>query len=194
LTLEGLDLVFYDVNKFYEAPFQVKANGGVLLIDDFGRQLVRPRDLLNRWIVPLDRRVDYLTLRYGVKFEIPFEMFVVFATNLDPTELAEEAFLRRIKNKVYVGAVDSQVFDKIFKRLVTDKDFPCEAGSGEVLRNLCIEQGVGELRACYPADILDILVSISRYDERPIKISKANLERATTLYFAKSLTEHQEPS
>ena len=194
LELSMLELQMDDSSRIYAAPVQMKANNGMLIIDDFGRQLVSPTHLLNRWIVPLDRKVDYLTLRYGVKFEIPFEMFVVFATNLDPTELAEEAFLRRIKNKVYVGAVDSQVFDKIFKRLVTDKDFPCEAGSGEVLRNLCIEQGVGELRACYPADILDILVSISRYDERPIKISKANLERATTLYFAKSLTEHQEPS
>ncbi|MBN2387170.1 MAG: AAA family ATPase, partial [Anaerolineales bacterium] len=97
LTLSGLDLVFDDTHKFYEAPFQVKANGGILLIDDFGRQQVRPRDLLNRWIVPLENRVDYLTLHTGRKVEIPFDVLVVFSTNLPPRDLVDEAFLRRLR-------------------------------------------------------------------------------------------------
>ncbi|NIV32165.1 MAG: ATP-binding protein, partial [Anaerolineae bacterium] len=81
---ETLDLVYDDAHKYYEAPFQMKANGGMLLIDDFGRQLVRPRDLLNRWIVPLEKRVDYLTLHTGRKIEVPFDVLIVFATNLAP--------------------------------------------------------------------------------------------------------------
>ena len=103
LTLAGLDLVFDDVHKFYEAPFQVKANGGILLIDDFGRQQVRPRDLLNRWIVPLENRIDYLTLHTGRKIEMPFDVLVVFSTNLPPKDLVDEAFLRRLRHKIEIG-------------------------------------------------------------------------------------------
>ena len=103
LTLEGLDLVFDDTHKFYEAPFQVKANGGILLIDDFGRQQVRPRDLLNRWIVPLENRVDFLRLHTGRKVEVPFDVLIVFSTNLPPKDLVDEAFLRRLRHKVEIG-------------------------------------------------------------------------------------------
>ena len=102
-----LELRLDEASGIYAAPLQMKANNGILIIDDFGRQLMSPRDLLNRWIVPLDRHVDYLTLRYGVKFQIPFELMVVFSTNLEPSDLADEAFLRRIHNKIYVEAVDA---------------------------------------------------------------------------------------
>ena len=104
-----LELRLDESSGIYAAPLQMKANNGIFIIDDFGRQLMSPRDLLNRWIVPLDRRVDYLTLRYGVKFQIPFELMVVFSTNLEPTDLADEAFLRRIHNKIFVEAVDEKV-------------------------------------------------------------------------------------
>jgi len=183
-----LELQFDESSKIYAAPLQMKANNGMLIIDDFGRQVISPRYLLNRWIVPLDRRVDYLTLRYGVKFQIPFDMLVVFSTNLEPKELAEEAFLRRIQNKVYVSAVDARVFGGIFQRTVADKNLQCNADSAEVLRRLCIDLGGEELRACYPADILNILISVCRYDERPVEINRANLERAATLYFTKTMT------
>ena len=113
-----LELRLDESSGIYAAPLQMKANNGILLIDDFGRQLMSPRDLLNRWIVPLDRRVDYLTLRYGIKFQIPFELMVVFSTNLEPADLADEAFLRRIHNKIYVEAVDAAAFDQIFSRVV----------------------------------------------------------------------------
>jgi hypothetical protein len=99
------------------APCQLKANNGILIIDDFGRQMITPRELLNRWIVPLDRRVDYLTLASGMKFQVPFELMVVFSTNLDPRELADEAFLRRIQTKVLVEDVTAEVFDEIFQRV-----------------------------------------------------------------------------
>ncbi len=100
LTLEMLDLTFNPIAKFYEAPIQMKANGGVFVVDDFGRQRIPPRDLLNRWIVPLESRVDFLTLHTGRKFEMPFNVFIVFATNLKPESLADEAFLRRIPYKI----------------------------------------------------------------------------------------------
>ena len=115
LTLDMLDLTFNPASKFYEAPLQLKANGGVLLVDDFGRQRIRPEDLLNRWIVPLESRVDYLTLHTGKKFQVPFDVLVVFATNLDPASLADEAFLRRIPYKIAVDDPSVEDFSRIFE-------------------------------------------------------------------------------
>jgi hypothetical protein len=181
-----LELRLDEASGIYAAPLQMKANNGILLIDDFGRQLMSPRDLLNRWIVPLDRRVDYLTLRYGVKFQIPFELMVVFSTNLEPADLADEAFLRRIHNKIYVEAVDAESFDQIFQRVVQARNIQAEPDSAEYLRKLCLREGRTELRACYPADICNILLSIGRYEGRPPLMTKAELERATALYFARS--------
>jgi len=181
-----LELRLDESSGIYAAPLQMKANNGILLIDDFGRQLMSPRDLLNRWIVPLDRRVDYLTLRYGIKFQIPFELMVVFSTNLEPSDLADEAFLRRIHNKIYVEAVDSGAFDQIFSRVVASRNISAEADSAEYLRKLCLRDGRAELRACYPADICNILLAIGRYEGRPPQMTKPELERAAALYFARS--------
>jgi len=180
-----LELRLDESSGIYAAPLQMKANNGILLIDDFGRQLMSPRDLLNRWIVPLDRRVDYLTLRYGVKFQIPFECMVVFSTNLEPSDLADEAFLRRIHNKILIEAVDPVSFDQIFERVVHGKNIQAEPDSAEYLRKLCLREGRTELRACYPSDICNILNSIGRYEGRPPRMTKSELERATALYFAK---------
>ena len=181
-----LELRLDESSGIYAAPLQMKANNGILLIDDFGRQLMSPRDLLNRWIVPLDRRVDYLMLRYGVKFQIPFELMVVFSTNLEPADLADEAFLRRIHNKIYVEAVDPNSFDQIFARVVQSRNIQVEVDSSEYLRKLCLREGRTELRACYPADICNILTAIGRYEGRPPLMTKPELERATSLYFAKN--------
>jgi predicted ATPase with chaperone activity len=181
-----LELRLDESSGIYAAPLQMKANNGILLIDDFGRQLMSPRDLLNRWIVPLDRRVDYLTLRYGIKFQIPFELMVVFSTNLEPSDLADEAFLRRIHNKIYVEAVDAGAFDQIFSRVVQSRNIQAEPDSSEYLRKLCLRDGRAELRACYPADICNILLAIGRYEGRPPQMTKPELERATALYFARS--------
>ncbi len=181
-----LELRLDEASGIYAAPLQMKANNGILLIDDFGRQLMSPRDLLNRWIVPLDRRVDYLTLRYGVKFQIPFELMVVFSTNLEPADLADEAFLRRIHNKIYVEAVDSSAFDQIFTRVVQARNIQAEPDSAEYLRKLCLREGRTELRACYPSDICNILHSIGRYEGRAPIMTKAEMERAAALYFAKN--------
>ncbi len=181
-----LELRLDEASGIYAAPLQMKANNGIFIIDDFGRQLMSPRDLLNRWIVPLDRRVDYLMLRYGVKFQIPFELMVVFSTNLEPSDLADEAFLRRIHNKIFVEAVDDKAFDQIFHRVVSNFNIPCEPDSAEYLRKLSLRDGRTELRACYPADICNIILSIGKYEGRPPYMSKSELDRATALYFSKS--------
>jgi predicted ATPase with chaperone activity len=181
-----LELRLDESSGMYAAPLQMKANNGVLIIDDFGRQLMAPRDLLNRWIVPLDRRVDYLTLRYGVKFQIPFELLVVFSTNLEPSDLADEAFLRRIQNKILVDPVDVTAFDEIFARVMTSKGIPVESGAAEYLRKVCLRGGRSELRACYPSDISTIIESISRYERREPVIDRANIERAANVYFSRT--------
>ena len=181
-----LELRLDEASGIYAAPLQMKANNGIFIIDDFGRQLMSPRDLLNRWIVPLDRRVDYLMLRYGVKFQIPFELLVVFSTNLDPADLADEAFLRRIHNKVYVEAVDAEAFDQIFTRVLSSKRIPTEPDTAQYLRGLCLRDGRTELRACYPADICNIVLSIGRYENRAARLSKADMTRAAALYFARN--------
>jgi hypothetical protein len=179
-----LELQFEESTKVYAAPVQMRANNGILVIDDFGRQIVSPVHLLNRWIVPLDRRVDYLTLRYGLKFQIPFEMTVVFATNLDPNDLADEAFLRRIPNKILVDAVNGDVFDRIFERLVKERLLSCEPETARFFRNLCLKAG-GELRACQPVDILNILISISEFEGKEPQVNRKSLAAAAGLYFAK---------
>jgi len=166
----------------YAPPVQMKANGGMLIIDDFGRQLISPRDLLNRWIVPLDRRVDFLSLNYGVRFEIPFEVMVVFATNLDPIELADEAFLRRIPNKILVDAVEPGVFDEIFRRVAVRYNTPYDPGAEDHLRELCIGRG-GDLRPSYPRDICQIIAALKKYEGQPLHITPPDLERAAELFF-----------
>jgi hypothetical protein len=180
-----LELRLDESSGIYAAPMQMKANNGIFIIDDFGRQMMSPRDLLNRWIVPLDRRVDYLSLRYGVKFQIPFELMVVFSTNLDPSDLADEAFLRRIQNKILIEPVEPHVFDQIFYRVFQTREVPFEQDTAEYLRDLCLKDGREYLRACYPNDICNLLISISRYEHRAPQASKQDVQRAVNLYFAK---------
>lgn len=180
-----LELRLDDASGIYAAPLQMKSNNGIFIIDDFGRQLISPRDLLNRWIVPFDRRVDYLSLRYGVKFQIPFEMMVVFSTNLDPSDLADEAFFCRIQNKILIEPVEPHVFDQIFHRVFRAREVQYSEDSPEYLRNLCLQDGREYLRACYPMEICNLLVSISRYEHRAVEASREDLERAVNLYFAR---------
>ena len=185
LEQKMLDLEMDEVSKIYAAPLQMKANNGVLVIDDFGRQLVSPDYLLNRWIVPLDRHIDYLTLRYGMKFALPFEMVVVFSTNLDPNQLTDEAFLRRIQNKIYVESVSAEIFDHIFQNVADESQIPLEQKSIDTLRELCLSSGSGELRACFPADIVHIIRAISNYEGTPPQINPENLKRAVHQYFTR---------
>lgn len=185
LSAAMLELRLDDATHVFISPCQLKANNGLLIIDDFGRQVLSPRELLNRWIVPLDRRVDYLTLASGMKFQVPFEMMVVFSTNLDPRDLADEAFLRRIQTKVLVENVSTEIFDRIFKRVAHVNSAPYEPGAAEYLRERCLAEGATHLRACYPNDIFKLVKAISEYEGRPVRLTRSNIDRAVTLYFAK---------
>jgi hypothetical protein len=182
LSMTMLELVLDSSTGIYSSPLQMKANNGILMIDDFGRQRVSPHELLNRWIVPLDRRVDYLSLPYGMKFEVPFEVMVVFSTNLDPNHLADEAFLRRIENKVYLEPVAPATFDEIFQRVVSARNMPADPDSALCLREICASRGK-ELRACFPNDFCKILSARCEYEGRPAKVTSEELEEAAALYF-----------
>ncbi|HEY1336983.1 MAG TPA: AAA family ATPase [Bryobacteraceae bacterium] len=186
LSAAMLELRLDEATRVFISPAQMKANNGILLIDDFGRQVLSPRELLNRWIVPLDRRVDYLTLASGMKFQAPFEMMVVFSTNLNPHDLADEAFLRRIQTKVLVENVSAEVFDRIYERVVQTNQAPSEPGCAEYLRERCFAAGAKFLRACYPMDVYKLVKAISEYEGRPVRMNKAAIDRAVGLYFAKS--------
>ena len=183
LTLAGLDLVYDDTNKYYEAPFQVKANGGMFLIDDFGRQQVRPRDLLNRWIVPLEKGVDFLTLHTGRKIEVPFFVMIVFSTNLEPRDLVDEAFLRRIRHKIEVGDPSYEEFREIFHKVCEQKRVPYdEKGLAYLLQEWYIKRD-RKPRAVHPRDLIDQLIDIARYMNRPPRLTKELLDRACESYF-----------
>ena len=186
LSAAMLELRLDDSTRVFISPCQMKANNGILIIDDFGRQVLSPRELLNRWIVPLDRRVDYLTLASGMKFQTPFELMVVFSTNLDPHDLADEAFLRRIQTKILVENVSAEVFDQIFQRVVEANQAPCEPGAAEYLRQRCSASGAKHLRACYPMDIYRLVKAISEYEGRPVRLTRTTIDRAVGLYFAKT--------
>jgi hypothetical protein len=185
-TAAMLELRLDEGPHVFVAPCQLKANNGILIVDDFGRQMISPRELLNRWIVPLDRRVDYLALSSGMKFQVPFELMVVFSSNLDPRELADEAFLRRIQTKVLIEDVTPEVFDEIFQRVAQTHNTFIEPGAAEYLRELCLAQPGRNLRACYPNDIFRLVKAISEYEGRAPRLTKPTIERAVTLYFAKS--------
>jgi len=186
LSKEMLELQLDEATRCFISPCQMKANNGILIIDDFGRQVLTPRELLNRWIVPLDRRVDYLTLASGMKFQVPFELMVVFSTNLNPHDLADEAFLRRIQTKVLVDNVSAEVFDQIFQRVMQTHQVPCEPGCAEYLRERCAAAGAEYLRACYPMDMHKLVKAISEYEGRPVRMTRANIDHAVGLYFAKT--------
>jgi hypothetical protein len=183
LSLAGLDLVFDDVHKYYEAPFQVKANGGIFLIDDFGRQQVRPRDLLNRWIVPLENRIDFLTLHTGRKIEVPFDVLVVFSTNLPPKDLVDEAFLRRLRHKIEIGDPSYEDYREIFKRVAADKKV---AYNDQALAHLLQEWYIKKdrkLRASHPRDLCDQIVDISKYEGIESAMTNDLIDRAAESYF-----------
>ena len=183
LTLSSLDLVWDTGSKFYEAPLQLKANGGMLLIDDFGRQQVRPRDLLNRWIVPLEKRIDYLTLHTGKKIEVPFDQLIVFSTNLAPKDLVDEAFLRRIQNKVNIGNPTIDQFREIFLRQCQSLNVPFDQNGLVYLLREYYVKPKRELRACHPRDILRTLIGIARYLDEPAVLSTDLVDRACNTYF-----------
>jgi len=155
----------------------------MLLIDDFGRQMVRPHDLLNRWIVPLENKVDYLTLQTGSKIEIPFDVLIVFSTNLEPRDLVDEAFLRRIRHKIHVGNPSFENYRKLFKRFCKIKGVPYdEQGLVYILKEYYQKRHI-EPRACHPRDILDELIDIAHYQQVMPTMHIDLLRRACESYF-----------
>jgi predicted ATPase with chaperone activity len=183
LTAAMLDLQFNPVTKFYVAPAQMKANNGVLIIDDFGRQRIRPEELLNRWVVPLDRRIDFLTLAGGKKIEVPFEMLVVFASNMDPTTLVDECFLRRIQTKIKVGGVSDAQFCEIFRRVAGEQQVGFDPDIPKDLIDFIRGTLNKELRQCYPRDIVNQVLWAASYEGRKPYIDYAAMTLAVQAYF-----------
>jgi len=190
LTIEMLDLQFNALSKFYTGPIQMKANNGVLIIDDFGRQRLTPEELLNRWVVPLDRRIDFLTLAGGKKVEIPFEMLVVFATNIDPAKLADAAFLRRIQSKIQIGAVDDDQFFRIFQRVAEERGMGCDADLVKDVIAAIRTKYHEQLRPCYPRDIVNQICWAAQYEDRKPHFDRDAVMRAVETYFLEDTEEN----
>jgi predicted ATPase with chaperone activity len=183
LTNEALELGFDPQLGYYRAPLQVVANGGVLILDDFGRQRTAPHDLLNRWMVPLESGIDYLTLRSGVKFEMPFQAFVVFATNIKPSDLVDEAFLRRVQHKVFAENPTPESFARIFEKCCRDRGLSFDPGLVEhLLDRVYALRGITP-RACHPRDLINQALLLSEYWGKPAVLTTELLDRAVMGYF-----------
>lgn len=183
LVQEMLDLQFNPITKFYQAPIHMKANNGVFIIDDFGRQRIRPEELMNRWIVPLDRRIDFLNLSGGKKIEVPFEMLVVFASNKEPSELVDPAFLRRIQTKIRVGAVSPEQFSEIFRRVAVGMKIEYDPDIPYLLASFIQDKMKQDLRSCYPRDIINQVSWSARYEGKTPYVDRPALLRAIEAYF-----------
>ena len=163
LGMRNLDLIFDPISKTYEAPFQMKANTGLFVIDDFGRQSMPPMDLLNRWIVPLELRIDFLTLQTGKKIEIPFDQLIVFSTNLDPKDLVDEAFLRRIRHKLLIDFPDEKMYYQIMQRECVARNIDLLPEAFVYLMQKHYIGAHRNLRSCHPRDLLDQILDIAGY-------------------------------
>jgi predicted ATPase with chaperone activity len=183
LTAEMLDLQLNPVTKFYVAPAQLKANNGVLIIDDFGRQRIRPEDLLNRWVVPLDRRIDFLALAGGKKIEVPFEMLIVFASNMDPAELVDACFLRRIQTKIHIETVTDDQFCEIFRRVAEENEVKYDASICKDLVAFLRGTLKLELLQCYPRDIMNQIRWSARYEGKKPQLDHESVAQAVEAYF-----------
>jgi hypothetical protein len=185
LTLEMLDLVYSPEVKYYEASFQMKATNGILLIDDFGRQKVSPVDLLNRWIVPLESDTDNITLHTGKKVQVPFDVFAAFSTNLDPAELVDDAFLRRVRYKLEVQRPDEEQFFQIFEDICHKRGVPYDAAMVEYLIDKHYRATGRVFAACQPRDLLDQVIDMANYLGIPPQLNPVLLDRAVRSYFVR---------
>jgi len=187
LTLENADLTWSEAAKFYEAPFQMKSNGGTLVIDDFGRQRVAPQDLLNRWIVPLERRVDYLALHTGKKIEVPFEQLVVFSTNLDEKDLADQAFLRRMGYRARVEPPTAEAYSEIFRHQANTRGIRVDQSLlDHILTKYRVERR--QMKGCEPRDLLDRSTDICLFEAQKIELTPQIIDVAWRNYFGTSHT------
>jgi predicted ATPase with chaperone activity len=183
LTMDQLDLQFNPYSKVYQAPFQVKAVGGVLIVDDFGRQRMSPAELLNRWIVPLEKGIDNLTLTTGVRFPVPFDCILVFATNLNPRDLVDEAFLRRIQFKVEVRSPPRPDFEEIFRMSCEAAGMAFDPAAVELVYHRFYDRFGIRPRGCHPRDILHHITSMATFEGIPPSLDPSLLLRAVQAYF-----------
>jgi len=186
LGMDSLDLRFEPIAKFYEAPLQMKANTGMFLIDDFGRQQISPQQLLNRWIVPLESRIDFFRLQSGQTFEIPFRQLIVFSTNLDPKDLVDEAFLRRIQMKVEIGSPDEKLFYQIFLRVCQQYKIQFDKDSFVYLVEKYYRRTGRVMQSVHPRDIINTVVSICNYDGTQPRLTPSLIDEACKSYFVVS--------
>jgi hypothetical protein len=183
LSLQDLELRYSEVSKFYVAPLQVKANGGVLVVDDFGRQLVEPKELLNRWILPLEQGIDHLTLHTGDTIVMPFDLLLVFSTNLPPRQLGDEAFFRRIRHKIEMPDPTQEQFIRIFRRVCEAKELAFDQEAvGYLLETHYLRQG-RSFRGCHPRDIVELAESIANYRDEALTLTPELVDIACSFYF-----------
>ena len=182
MRADMLDTRIDEVTRICTAPLQVKANNGILLIDDFGRQRITARELLNRWIVPMDRRTDILSLA-GMSFDVPFELLVVFATNLALSDLAEDAFMRRLTNKIRIEPLSRELFLELFRRVCRERDLPCSEEMEQYVLEQCLQHCRDGLRGCFPADLTKIIRGIAAFEERPARVDREDVDEAMKVYF-----------
>jgi predicted ATPase with chaperone activity len=184
LTIDMLELQYDYTTKLYEAPIQLKSNCGLLLIDDFGRQRIDHKSLLNRWIVPLEKRVDYLTMHTGKKLEVPFEQLIVFSTNLNPSDLVDEAFLRRIPYKIHITNPTEDEFKWIFLQYCQKVGVPYNEEAVNYLIETQYRSGRRQMRCCHPRDIIDQVSNLCNFLGAPARLSREYLDHACAVYFA----------
>jgi predicted ATPase with chaperone activity len=183
LTMDNLEIRHDPRANVSEAPLQLKSNCGCLLIDDFGRQRIEPAELLNRWIVPLENRQDFLTLSTGKKLQVPFEQLIIFSTNLEPSDLVDEAFLRRIPYKIEIGDPDEAEFHGLFKLYAKSFGCPYEADAVAHLLDTHYRPQRRALRRCHPRDLLNQVRNYCAYNDLPMEMRGEYLDRVTGSYF-----------
>jgi hypothetical protein len=189
LTLDMLDLRYNAASKVYEAPYQLKANNGIYLIDDFGRQRATPSEVLNRWIVPMERRVDYMSFLTGGKMTAPFEAFLVFSTNLNPADLGDEAFLRRMQYKLLLRSPAENEFIRIFESFCTTRRIPCSRDLIKWFVDKYYKQGKKPFRRCHPRDVLGHALNLIHFEKLPVALTAEVLDRAFESCFLQEADE-----
>jgi len=185
MTLDSCDLIYSRSLRFYEAPLHVKANGGMFLIDDFGRQRVEPRDLLNRWIIPLEHQIDFMTLHTGQKVQIPFRLLLIIATNLSPEDVTDPAFLRRMGYRLFLDKPSSEQYSAIFQRYAARWGATVSPQALAHLLNRYRAEG-REPRGCEPRDLIERARDICRLRGQPLVLNEAMLDLAWAGYFSTS--------
>jgi hypothetical protein len=183
MTLEMMDLAFNPILKYYEAPLQIKANNGLFIVDDFGRQRIHPQELLNRWIIPMENRRDFLCLHTGQKFAVPFDQLLIFSTNLEPEVLVDAAFLRRLRHKIKLDHVNQEQFRAIFRGVCTNYQLEYHEAAVNYLLATYYDPFDRPMDACHPRDLVEQVIDIARFLEIPPQLTQENIDRACKTYF-----------